>query len=293
MSAATQDLAVSYFLPASLGLMTFAMGLGLNIHDFKILYSKPKATIVGVLGQLLLLPILAFGLAILFQLPAPSAIGLVLLAACPGGAHSNLMANLAKGDVALSVALTALSGLACVITIPAYVYLATSWFTSESTLIALSFKDTFLQLLSIVIIPLMLGMLLRHGLKEKTHVLEKIIKGFAVFLLALIILGAAANSFEKVMSYAKDIGLAVISLNIIAMGLGALLAKWATLPGKQVATLTMEVGVQNTTLAFALAMTVLDSLETAIPAMVYALWVYIAALIVIIISRKLLGTEAP
>ena len=92
-------------------------------------------------------------------------------------------------------------------------------------------------------------------------------------MLALIIVGAAANSFEKVMSYAKDIGLAVISLNIIAMGLGALLAKWATLPGKQVATLTMEVGVQNTTfaLALALAMSVLGSLETAIPAMVYAL----------------------
>ena len=140
--------------------MTFAMSLGLNVNDFKALYGKPKATIVGVLGQLLLLPALAFGLAMLFQLPAPFAIGLVLLATCPGGAHSNLMTNLAKGDVALSVALTTLSGLACVITIPAYVYLAASLFSSESTLVALSFKETFLQLLSIVIIPLLLGMLL-------------------------------------------------------------------------------------------------------------------------------------
>ncbi|NRB41833.1 MAG: bile acid:sodium symporter family protein [Pseudomonadales bacterium] len=291
MSDNLSQIAVVYFLPFSLAMITLAMGLGLVLNDFKALLKQPKAAAVGVLGQIIILPALAFAIAAVLQLPSAFAVGLVLVASCPGGAHSNLFTSLAKGDVALSVSLTAISGLICIVSIPFYVYLSTITFTDSTHVITLPVAQTVLQLLAIVILPLGVGMLLRHYKPAAAAVAEKVVKVLAVFLLVLIILGAIANGWENVVKYAQEVGVAIIMLNVIAMVMGACIARIAKLPGRQIAAVTMEVGVQNTTLAFGIAMTLLDSFMIAIPAMIYALWVYIAALITISCSRRLLATE--
>ena len=285
--------AVTYFLPFSLAMITLAMGLGLTLNDFKSLWQKPKAATLGVIGQILLLPGLAFLIAWALQLPAAFAVGLVLVSACPGGAHSNLFTNLAKGDVALSISLTAISGLICIVSIPTYVYLSTITFTDNSAVIELPVAHTVIQLLLIVILPLIIGMSIKHRWSAAAATAEKIVKGIAVALLALIIVGAVAKGWENVVKYAAQVGLAIVLLNVLAMGMGALLAKSGRLPGRQIAAVTMEVGVQNTTLAFGIAMSLLDNFMIAIPAMIYALWVYVAAFSTILISRKLLKNATP
>ncbi len=288
MQDPSSSAAVTYFLPASLALICFAMGLGLKASDFIQLMRKPSAAIIGLIGQLVLLPALAFLIAYGTNLPTYFAVGLVLVAACPGGAHSNLLSYLAKGDVALSVSLTAVSGLICVVSIPFYVYLASIFFVGESQRpIDLSLVDTLSQLTLIILLPILIGMMINRYMKNVT-ILRKLVKMIAVFLLALIVVGAAMKGWAKVAQFAAEIGVAVVLLNLSGMAIGAILAKSFGLPGAQIATLSIEVGVQNTTLAFGLAMTVLNSFDVAVPAIVYALWVYIAAFTVICISRSLL-----
>ena len=291
MSDSLSQIAIVYFLPFSLAMITLAMGLGLALNDFKALRMQPRAAAVGVLGQIIILPALAFSIATVLQLSPAFAVGLVLVASCPGGAHSNLFTSLAKGDVALSVSLTAISGLICIVSIPFYVYLSTITFTDSTQVISLPVGQTVLQLLAIVILPLAVGMLLRHHKPAAAAAAEKFVKAFAVFLLVVIVLGAIANGWENVVKYAQEVGVAIIALNVLAMVAGACIAKTAKLPGKQVAAITMEVGVQNTTLAFGIAMTLLDSFMIAIPAMIYALWVYVAAGITITCSRRLLSRD--
>jgi BASS family bile acid:Na+ symporter len=291
MSEPASSLAVTYFLPFSLAMMTLAMGLGLTINDFKSLYQKPIAAVIGLIGQLIVLPALSFGIGLLVGLPPEFAIGLVLLAACPGGAHSNLLSYFAKGDVALSIALTAITGLICVLSIPFYVILATQWFSDSTTQIELPFVNMLLQLFFIVILPLFLGMFIKYILPNKAGIIEKVIKGIAVLLLVLIIVGAASKGFDKVAAYAKEIGISIVLGNVLGLISGALMAKFAKLPGSQIATLSLEVGVQNTTLAFGLAVGLLGNVMIAVPAIVYALWVYVAAFIVIILSRYLLQNQ--
>lgn len=283
--------AVAYFLPGSLAMITLAMGLGLVSNDFKAIFKQPKATIIGVIGQIILLPVLAFFTAFIFGLAPAFAVGLVLVASCPGGAHSNLFTHLAKGDVALSITLTAISGLICIVSIPAYVYLATQVFTSESEVISLPIATTIIQLLLIVIIPLFVGMLIKAKFPNGAIKLEKVVKSIAIILLAVIILGAVKNGWDNVVKYAFEIGLAIVFLNVSSMLLGLLIAlKFNVLPQRAVA-IMMEVGVQNTTLAFGIAMAILDSFMIAIPAMIYALWVYVTAFTAVLISRKVLNNS--
>jgi BASS family bile acid:Na+ symporter len=177
------------------------------------------------------------------------------------------------------------------LSIPFYVILATQWFSDSTTQIELPFVNMLLQLFFIVILPLFLGMFIKYILPNKAGIIEKVIKGIAVLLLVLIIVGAASKGFDKVAAYAKEIGISIVLLNVLGLISGALMAKFAKLPGSQIATLSLEVGVQNTTLAFGLAVGLLGNVMIAVPAIVYALWVYVAAFIVIILSRYLLQNQ--
>jgi BASS family bile acid:Na+ symporter len=288
MSANIINIAVNYFLPFSLAMITLAMGLSLLLDDFNNLWRQPKPALIGIVGQIILLPAVAFAIAALLNLSPAFAVGLVLVASCPGGAHSNLFTSLARGDIALSVSLTAISGLICIVSIPLYVYLATITFTDSTEVIHLPLKETILQLLAIVIVPLGIGMSIRRYFVYIAGVAEKIVKRIAVLLLVMIIIGATSNGWENMVKYTQEVGIAIILLNLSAMLMGAGIALKAKLPGPQIAAITMEVGIQNTTLAFGIAMTLLDSFMIAIPAMIYALWVYIAAFTMVFISRRYL-----
>lgn len=286
------QIAVTYFLPGSLAMITLAMGLGLVTDDFKAIFKQPKATIIGIIGQIILLPALAFLTAYIFGLAPAFAVGLVLVASCPGGAHSNLFTNLAKGDVALSISLTAISGLICIVSIPTYVYLATQVFSSSSEVVTLPLTNTIIQLLFIVIIPLFIGMSIKAKLPNAAPKIEKVVKTIAIMLLVVIILGAIKNGWDNVVKYAVEIGMAIIFLNTSSMLLGLLVALKFKVQAKRAVAIMMEVGVQNTTLAFGIAMSIMGDFMIAIPAMIYALWVYVTAFTAIVISRKVLRNTA-
>lgn len=280
-----QSVAVRYFLPFTVAMIMFAMGLGLLPDDFRRIFQKPRAVLVGLLGQLVLLPALGFAVAYLFGLGPELAVGLVLLTACPGGAHSNLYASLARADVALSVTLTAVSGFVTILTIPSLVRLATSVFATGGEVPQIPILDTSLQIFVVMAIPVVFGMLVRSWSQTWAGRLEKLVKGAAIALLALIVVGSIARQSENVAEFARQAGVPVLLLNLSAMLLGYWMALGAGLPRPQRRTITLEVGIQNGALAFALAAGLLDSVAVAIPAILYSILIYFTGALVIADGR--------
>jgi len=263
-------------LNVTLGCIMLALGLGLVADDFRAVASSPRAALVGLGGQLVLLPVAAFAVAAAFGLEGPLAVGLVLIASCPGGAHSNLFANLAGGDTALSVALTATSGLVVLATLPLWVGAALALHGSEAS-VALPIGDTVVSILGIIGLPLVAGMALRARSDVWGRRLEPWIKGLAIALLLLIVVGSVAKNGAKVLGFAAAVGPAVLALNVGTMALGGVLAGVARLPRPQVVTVTLEVGVQNSVLAVGLGLGLLGDPAYAVPAIVYSLLVYATA----------------
>ncbi|MEM8606933.1 MAG: bile acid:sodium symporter family protein [Myxococcota bacterium] len=280
-----QSVAVQYFLPFTIAMIMLAMGLGLVVDDFRRVLQKPLAVGVGLLGQLVLLPALGFTVAYLFGLGPELAVGLVLLTACPGGAHSNLYASLARADVALSVTLTAVSGLIAIVTVPPIVRLATITFDSGGELPNLPIVETMVQIFVVMAIPVGFGMWIRSQSERWAGRIEVAVKSFAILLLALIVVGSVARQAGDVAGFAKQAGLPVLVLNVVAMVLGYWMAVGARLPKNQRRTITLEVGIQNAALAFALAAGLLQSVTVAIPAILYSLLVYATGAVVIVQGR--------
>ncbi|MGB5810733.1 MAG: bile acid:sodium symporter family protein [Polyangiales bacterium] len=280
-----QSAAVQYFLPFTIAMIMLAMGLGLVGNDFRRVLEKPRGVIVGLAGQLVVLPALGFGVAWLFGLGPELAVGLVLVAACPGGAHSNLYASLARADVALSVTLTAVSGFVTIVTIPPLVRVATQVFATDGELPALPILDTMVQIFVVMAIPVLLGMWIRTRSDTWARRLERLVKGFAILLLALIVVGSVARQAGDVAGFVRQAGLPVLVLNVTAMVIGYGIAIATGLPAPQRRTVTLEVGIQNGALAFALAAGLLDSIVVAIPAILYSLLVYVTGAFVIVLGR--------
>jgi BASS family bile acid:Na+ symporter len=280
-----QNVAVQYFLPFTIAMIMLAMGLGLVADDFRRIFEKPRAVVIGLGGQLVLLPALGFAVAFGFGLRPELAVGLVLLTACPGGAHSNLYASLARADVALSVTLTAVSGFITILTIPPLVRLATAVFATGGEVPKLPIIDTTIQIFTVMAIPVGLGMLIRVRSEHWAKRLEKVVKAFAVALLALIVVGSIARQSENVLEFARQAGVPVLVLNVVAMLIGYGIAAGARLSRPQRRTITLEVGIQNGALAFALAAGLLDSVVVAIPAILYSILVYFTGAAVIADGR--------
>jgi BASS family bile acid:Na+ symporter len=280
-----QNVAVQYFLPFTIAMIMLAMGLGLVFDDFRRIFEKPRAVVIGLGAQLVLLPVLGFAVALGFGLRPELAVGLVLLTACPGGAHSNLYASLARADVALSVTLTAISGFVTIGTIPPLVRLATTVFATGGEVPKLPILDTTFQIFVIMAIPVVLGMLIRARSERWAGRLEKVVKIFAIVLLALIVVGSIARQSDNVVALAIQAGVPVVVLNVVAMILGYWIAAGARLPRPQRRTITLEVGIQNGALAFALAAGLLQSIAVAIPAILYSILVYFTGAVVIASGR--------
>lgn len=280
-----QSAAVQYFLPVTIAMIMLAMGLGLVVDDFRRILERPKAVLVGLGGQLLVLPALGFLVAFVFGLGPELAVGLVLLTACPGGAHSNLYASLARADVALSVTLTALSGFVTILTIPPLVRVATTVFAAGGEVPELPILDTMGQIFVVMAIPVLVGMWIRARSERWAGRIEKIVKALAILLLALIVVGSIARQSGEVAAFARQAGLPVVVLNVVAMIIGYGIALVASLPRTQRRTITLEVGIQNGALAFALAAGLLDSITVAIPAILYSILVYFTGAVVIVQGR--------
>ena len=280
-----QSAAVQWILPLTIAMIMLAMGLSLVTDDFKRIFDKPRAVFIGLCGQLLLLPVLGFAIAFGFGLPPELAVGLIVLTACPGGAHSNLYASLARGDVALSVTLTAIAGIVTVLTIPPLIKLATIVFASGGEVVDLPLLETMGRIFMMMVIPVAIGMWLRARSARWASRLERVVKSMAVAMLLLIVFGSIASQSENVLAFAAQAGLPVLTLNLLAMLSGYWMATTAKLPGSQCRSITLEVGIQNAALAFALTAGMLNSINVAIPAILYSILVYFTGLLVIAQGR--------
>lgn len=264
------------FLPLALFIIMLGMGLGLTLNDFKRILVEPKGVILGLIAQLVMLPVAGFILAQLFPLSPELAVGVVIVSACPGGPTSNLMTYLAKGNVALSITLTAISSLITVFTIPLIVNLAMQSFLGEGTMLQLPFLQTVLQIAVITLVPVSIGMILHHQTPKLAATLEKWVKWLSLFFLGLIIVGLLVKERANVGSFFLQVGWVTMTLMVITMAIGYAIATLAKLDSRSTAAITIEVGLQNGTLAIALAgaPTFLNTPSMAIPAAIYSLLMF-------------------
>jgi bile acid:Na+ symporter, BASS family len=287
-----QDI-VKLYIPIVLAVIMLTMGLGLSLVDFKRILVEPKAVILGLVNQLVVLPLVGFGIALLFELPPALAVGLVIITACPGGPSSNLYSKLARGDVALSVSLTALSGLVTMVTIPLITGLALDTFMGQGRDIHLDVPGTILQLFLIVGVPLALGMYVRYRNVERAIKLEKIMTKVAVALLLTLIIGAILKERAKVGAYIADLGLPIILLSLSTIFVGLFSAMAARLSIRQSVTIAIEVGMQNAALGMGIAMTSLGSEEIAMPSVVYGILAYFTCAVALLIGRRFIPGDFP
>lgn len=264
------------FLPLALFIIMMSMGLGLTLNDFKRVTLEPKAVILGLIAQLIVLPVAGFLIALIFPLTPELGVGLVILTACPGGPTSNVITYLVKGNVALSITLTAISSLVTVFTIPFLVNLAMQNFMGQEAALQLSLSETTLKIAVITIIPVAVGMTLNYYLPEFAAKVEELAKWLSLFFLALIIFSILLVERANLATYIYQVGWAVLVLNISTMALGYAIATIAKLPQDSVKAIAVEVGIQNGTLAIAVASapTFLNNSTMAIPAGIYSLLMY-------------------
>jgi BASS family bile acid:Na+ symporter len=274
------------FLALSLIIIMLGMGLSLVWDDFKRIIVYPKAIVVGLVNQLIFLPLIGFGLVSLFPLSPEIAIGVMILAACPGGPTSNLISHLAKADLALSVSLTAVSSFITIITIPFIVNFALVRFLDEGQVIQLDILQTILQIFAIIVIPVFLGMLIRKYKEAFALRMAKPVRIASGIVLALVIVGILIKENEKIISYFEQAGIVTLCLNVATMVVGYYSAKLLKLERKQAISISIESGIQNGTLAISVAVVLLGSTAYSIAPAIYSLLMFATGGIVIWLSLK-------
>jgi BASS family bile acid:Na+ symporter len=264
----------------------WGMGLALVIEDFKRVLKFPKAIFIGLLNQLVLLPLIAFG--ILYFIPASPeiAIGIVILSACPGGPTSNLMSMLAKADVALSVTLTAITSIITIFTIPFIVNIGLEQFTGAGSIVQLNVPKTIGTMLIIVIIPMVVGMVIRRYSSHFAKKMDRPVRIVSVALLALIIVGIIIQERTNIINYFANAGLLALLLNVCTMTAGFATAKLLKLDRKQATTISLESGIQNATMALAVAGTLLGNVAYGIAPAVYGLLMYVTGGSLVMLLKK-------
>lgn len=264
------------FLPLALFIIMLGMGLSLTLDDFKRVFVEPKAVIIGLIAQLVMLPIIGYFLALAFQLAPELAVGVMILATCPGGSTSNMITYLIKGNVALSITLTAITSLVTIFTIPLLINLSMTKFMGEGVTLQLPVGKTILQIAVITLIPISLGMLIHYYSPKLATVCDKGVKWLSLFFLGIIIFGLLLKEKENVSNFFVQVG-GNFDFNILTMILGYTLATISNLDQSSRKSITVEVGIQNGTLAIAIATTLLNMPNMAIPAAIYSLIMFVTS----------------
>ena len=283
---AHMNIVTDVILPLALAFIMFVLGLGLTGSDFLRVVKQPRDFFVGAFSQIILLPIIAFILVKIWPIAPELAIGVMIIAAAPGGVTSNLLTSFAKGDVALSVSLTAIISLLCVFTIPFIVLtsvglLSDSSITQDISLFSMS-RDMFL----IVTVPVILGILIRSFASGAALKFEPIAKKISIVLFVLVLLGAIAAERENVISYFAQAGLITFVLNVVMMIVAYCVAKLLASGMKQKKCITIECGLQNGTLAIFVATSIFGGGMYVIPAATYSLIMFATSLIFVYLVRK-------
>jgi len=281
------NIVTDVILPLALAFIMFVLGLGLTGSDFLRVLKQPRDFFVGAASQIILLPVIAFILVKIWPISPELAIGVMIIAAAPGGVTSNLLTSFAKGDVALSISLTAIISLLCVITIPFIVLtsielLGGSNITQNISLLSMS-RDMFL----IVTVPVILGMVFRKIFHGVTLKFEPVAKKISIFLFILVLLGAIAAERENVLSYFAQAGLITLVLNVVMMVVAYYIAQLLASGTKQKKCITIECGLQNGTLAIFVATSIFGGGMYVIPAATYSLIMFATSLIFVYLIKKI------
>lgn len=262
------------FLPLALFIIMMGMGLSLVVDDFRRVLRFPKAVAVGLALKLIAIPLVTFGLLAVIPLEPELAVGFILLAACPGGATTNLITNLAKGDVALSITLTAIASMITVFTIPILVNLGLEQYMGETRSIHLPFGKTVAQILAITVIPVILGMVINNRKPALALKAEKPVKIISAVFLVLIIAAALLKERANIGDFFEKAGPVALILNLIGMGIGYFVTLALTRNKQQAITVGVEVGVVNGTLGIAIAAGILANSVMSIPSAIYSILMF-------------------
>ncbi|HCW49596.1 MAG TPA: bile acid:sodium symporter [Brevundimonas sp.] len=273
-------------LPIALGIIMFGLGLSLTPSDFVRVGRQPKAAAVALACQLLLLPAICFALVLAFRLPPILAVGMMLLAASPGGTTANLYSHLFRGDVALNISLTAINSVIAVVTLPVIVNLAVAYFQPGDMKVGLQLTKT-VEVFMIVLVPVALGMLVR-GLKPGfAQAMDRPVRIASILILTLVILGAAASSLDVLLANFQALAGIVILFCLFSLGIGFAVPRLLKIERPQAIASAFEVGLHNATLAIVIAQSVLRSPEMTLPGAVYGVLMFpLAAAFGLLITRK-------
>jgi BASS family bile acid:Na+ symporter len=281
--------AFTAFLPKllliALALVMFGVGLSLRWADFTRLREHPRAVLLALGLQMLLLPAIAWGLAIGFGLSPLFAVGLMLLAASPGGVTANLFSHLFGGHVALNLSLTAINTLLSVVSMPLIANLALEHFIGAGVVPLQTRK--VVEVMAVVLVPVSLGMLLARSRPASAAALEKPFKIFSALVLALLAVGAIAKEWSALRDAAASIGGAVLCFNLLSLGLGYACSRWAGLDKPMATAIGFEIGIHNSTLALYIALSVLGSFHMALPAAAYSVTMYVLGVLFGLLLRRL------
>ncbi len=270
------SLLTNALLPLALGVIMFGLGLGLTLDDFRRVARYPRAVLTGLGLQILILPWAAFALALAFRLPPELAVGLMLLAASPGGATANIYSYLARGDVALNITLTAINSALCLLTLPLILNLALEHFLGAGQYVPPPTRKV-VEVALIIVLPVALGMLARSRAPAFATRAEKPLRLLSIVVLALLIVAAVAQEWRTLVSHLAVVGLACLLFNLVSMGAGYLAPLALRLPRRQAVAIAMEIGIHNGTLAIFIALNVLGNAAMSVPAAVYSLLMFFTA----------------
>lgn len=275
------------FLPLSLAFIMFGMGLSLTFGDFKRIIIYPKAVSIGLVNQLVFIPLVAFGLIKVFGLQAELAVGLMILAVCPGGATSNLTTHLAKGDSALSITLTAFSSLITVFTIPFLVNFSIQYFMpGGGQEFQLNVFGTVISVILITAIPVLIGMIILIRIPNLAHRIEPTFRKLSAVFFVIILIAAILKERDNLLSYLTQVGPVALTLNIATLGIGFFSSRLLGLSKKQSSTVSIEAGIQNGTLGITIAATLIGNSQMAIPSAIYGILMFGTAGIMIFLGNR-------
>jgi BASS family bile acid:Na+ symporter len=272
-------------LPVALGIIMFGLGLSLTIADFRRVQRQPRAVVVALVCQLLLLPAVCFGLVVVLDLSPLLGIGMLVLAASPGGTSANLFSHLFHGDVALNVTLTAINSVIAIFTLPVITNLAIAYFEREDS-VSLQLTKV-VEVFAVVLVPVLLGMVVRSRRPGLAAASDRPVRVGSAVILAVLVLGILVDQRDRIGEYFGDVGLATGLFCALSLVIGYVVPKALGVTEAQAVASSMEIGVHNATLAIYIAVEVLDSTEISVPAAVYSVFMFaFAGLWGSVISRR-------
>lgn len=268
---------VAVMLPLALGIVMLGLGLSLTLADFKRVVTYPKPVVVGLVCQMLILPAVCFAIARGFGLAPALAVGLMLLAASPGGATANLFSHLAKGDVALNISLTAVNSVLSLLTLPLIVNFAMESFMGVGQFVPMQ-AGKIIQVFAIVLVPVGIGMWIRAKRPAFAEAAGGRVKALSAFVLIAVVAAAVAKERAHIGEYFQQVGLAALAFNLASMAVGYVVPRVVGVGERQAIAIGMEIGIHNGTLAIAIAgPTVLDNSTMAVPPAIYSLIMFFTA----------------